>query len=92
MWLLTPGALALLAAAPLASSAECILNFQPSLDEYYTDFTGNLDGTLRGSVCPEKKGVGRDGMTVSQRQNKHTCAGVVQQNVRSCNCAQFPHI
>lgn len=55
MWLLTPGALALLAAAPLASSAECILNFQPSLDEYYTDFTGNLDGKLRGSVCVRKK-------------------------------------
>lgn len=33
-----------------------------------------------------KKRVGRDGMPVSQRQNKHTCAGVVQQNVRSCNC------
>lgn len=55
MWLLTPGALALLAAAPLASSAECILNSQPSLDEYYTDFTGNLDGKLRGSVCVRKK-------------------------------------
>ena len=92
MWLLTPGALALLAAAPLASSAECILNFQPSLDEYYTDFTGNLDGKLREVCVSGKKRVGRDGMPVSQRQNKHTCAGVVQQNVRSCNCAQFSHI